>query len=477
MVDADIVHPTKAEEETVNLGATESYTATPMPTVTLADGQEWPVLWSSTLLVRSCYQPLYEDVLKEMKAHRALVTGTPGIAKSSFALYVLWRVVKEGQRAVVYQYDKHRKGLVFYPAGYHRDYPDGAALKFARTDPRLVPHDTTIAEDPDALVISDSIKPSGDRAKTLMVSSPQRDKYKEFLKNKVVEMYIMPLWSREELVRAWMTLPKKRKATSTDKLRFLMDTFGGSIRFVLGLDDDLAKGRLQEALTAAANDPRGALIAAGTDTTSMTVPHTLFHNTHAGQWDSKLLPNDAEFYQPGRTIVASPELEKLLAAMLPVEHMLQSMLALEPHRVAVGNVFEQAVKVALLQGGQFKVRVLRGSDCSGTVTVPDSTSKGKKRLLTQEVETLKDAEAFRTEHPQLLLPTKHNEAIADFGVAPDRALVNATIGESHTLNIPKLKELVDVLAPTVATAKFSLKWSDGESGGLWTIESCVLLHV
>jgi hypothetical protein len=275
----------------------------------------------------------------------------------------------------------------------------------------------------------------------------------------------MPLWSREELVRAWMALPKKRKAISTDKLRFLMDTFGGSIRFVLGLDDDVAKRRLQAALTAAANDPRGALIAAGTDHASMAVPHTLFHNTHAGQWDSTLRPNDTGFYQAGRTIVASPELEKLLAAMLPVEHMLQSMLALEPHRVAVGNVFEQAVKVALLQGGQFKVRVLRGSDCSGTVTVPKSTSKGKKRLLTQEVETLKDAEAFRTEHPQLLLPTKHNEAIADFGVAPDRALVNATIGESHTLNIPKLKELVDVLAPTVATAKFSLKWSDAVKPG------------
>ena len=65
-------------------------------------------LESDTLLVRDHFRPLCEDEVGSMtKQALALVTGTSGIAKSFFALFVLWRVVHDGDRPVFYHYDPY----------------------------------------------------------------------------------------------------------------------------------------------------------------------------------------------------------------------------------------------------------------------------------------------------------------------------------------------------------------------------------
>ena len=59
------------------------------------------------LYVRKCYRQLYDDIVERTTrgaspASRMVITGTPGIGKSQFALYCLWRLSQDG-KTVLYQ--------------------------------------------------------------------------------------------------------------------------------------------------------------------------------------------------------------------------------------------------------------------------------------------------------------------------------------------------------------------------------------
>jgi KaiC/GvpD/RAD55 family RecA-like ATPase len=59
----------------------------------------------SRIFIRQCYRELEQcikDGIEQRRLQRVVVTGTPGIGKSCFAFYWLWRLRQEG-KTVVYQ--------------------------------------------------------------------------------------------------------------------------------------------------------------------------------------------------------------------------------------------------------------------------------------------------------------------------------------------------------------------------------------
>ena len=63
------------------------------------------------LYVRDCYRELYDVIVERTTcgarpARRMVITGTPGIGKSLFALYCLWRLSREG-KTLVYQLEDY----------------------------------------------------------------------------------------------------------------------------------------------------------------------------------------------------------------------------------------------------------------------------------------------------------------------------------------------------------------------------------
>ena len=86
--------------------------------IELPRGVEWPMLESSTLFVRDFYAPLVDSIFKRFEVPHLnyLVLGNPGIAKSAFGLYVLFRALREG-RNVIFLAGKMKAGFYFVHDG------------------------------------------------------------------------------------------------------------------------------------------------------------------------------------------------------------------------------------------------------------------------------------------------------------------------------------------------------------------------
>lgn len=102
-----------------------------------------------------------------------LVLGIPGIGKSSFALYCLWRLVtQEKCTGVVYE----------YPKGLGKSRRDVAVFGTA---------------DKHAVYIADGVEPGVALKRSLLVSSPRQKVFEEYKKNAV--SFFMPEPTSAEL--------------------------------------------------------------------------------------------------------------------------------------------------------------------------------------------------------------------------------------------------------------------------------------
>lgn len=137
----------------------------------------------SYLLVRRVYENFWE-VLQESKVHYVF-TGTPGIGKSFFSLYLFWKIrIKHPTATIVLKDDDTHDFKVFLPDG--------------RTIIEQYHNISTILENPNNWYIVDAIKPLIVNARTVLVTSPLYPRYKEFLK-KGVEIRFMPTWDADEI--------------------------------------------------------------------------------------------------------------------------------------------------------------------------------------------------------------------------------------------------------------------------------------
>jgi hypothetical protein len=74
------------------------------------------------LYIRKCYVTIASSIVQVSGAHKAIIFGTPGIGKSLFLIYLLWRLVKEGKR-VLFIYGKF---YIYYDG-------NGGVFRFSRT--------------------------------------------------------------------------------------------------------------------------------------------------------------------------------------------------------------------------------------------------------------------------------------------------------------------------------------------------------
>ena len=189
------------------------------------------------IYVRKCYEELYDistAFMMNQKIERpvALFTGVPGIGKSLFLLYFVFRFYNDNRRfyndnplldkrfALEFEYQKYK---LFTPSDSH-----GIFRVQDVTDVCLVS---------DCLVLSDIKAPvePGGRTKCLLIfSSPNQSRYKETMKTSPCFTYTMPTWNEDELLCI-------NQFASGWFGNFV--TFGGVPRHVLwnGIDNDPRK--------------------------------------------------------------------------------------------------------------------------------------------------------------------------------------------------------------------------------------------
>lgn len=169
------------------------------------------------MYVRPCYAVL-ADAVRQSPVF-SLVRGTPGVGKSMFGLYFAWTHMQQsGAGAVVYDYvvEQTQKLRVIVK--------DGAARVVVPSPLELLLESTS------TLYIADGTPPSPSTCKTLVVTSPKRGVYKEWLKDRrVAELFMPPFTAVEMEVCRGLCFP----SISGVAVARLFDTWGGSARLVL----------------------------------------------------------------------------------------------------------------------------------------------------------------------------------------------------------------------------------------------------
>ena len=162
----------------------------------------FPVIKQNALFVRKCYHELYDIITKLPIAGvpdlRILLTGTPGIGKSTFLIYFIIRYLYESTRA-----PNSSKGvLIFQPAQSVGEF-------YAFASPNIVRKGTY--SDFEAFFLLSTtwylvdwkpkFKPKDTPAATLFALSPnsiQDDEFKDFEKV-LSRCFCMPVWTYDEL--------------------------------------------------------------------------------------------------------------------------------------------------------------------------------------------------------------------------------------------------------------------------------------
>ncbi len=157
--------------------------------LSLPKGCKWLSQGFTKLFKRNFYDRFIRDFLLNFKntelpqsSSRVLVMGTPGIGKSAFAPYAVYRALRM-KKTVVYQ---------------HRDMPDEYTVLTPGCDKvSVVDKPPPELKDRKVVYVVDGMEPRGAEAFTLLVSSPNKRRVHEWVK--FGESYFFPVWTFDEL--------------------------------------------------------------------------------------------------------------------------------------------------------------------------------------------------------------------------------------------------------------------------------------
>ena len=189
---------------------------------------------TSTIYIRESYKDLFNIIWNNVnpevpnpRRHRIAITGTPGIGKSMFLFYILWRLANMKTKRTVILRRQMDEGDIYV----FQD--EGCWVATSRKDIRLLLKDET------TWYLTDALEPQPGKVKavTIVVSSPARKYYSTFLTySHVAPLYYLPFWSLEELQLVACFYSKSPEIVEK---RFNM--IGGVIRYVLEQDISLER--------------------------------------------------------------------------------------------------------------------------------------------------------------------------------------------------------------------------------------------
>jgi hypothetical protein len=184
--------------------------------------------------VRDCYSHYYDiinkDLFGEDDKDSVLITGTPGIGKSIFYMYVLERMKKERKDTVFVLASFSKKNelisCVILAPGKEPDILDDTIQRVPFIENAIYLYDGTPNIVKQRLV------------KTVIFASPNHAFIKEHSKNPTMRKRFMPLWTEREIFEAADLLELN---LDYEDIQNLISRFGGSVRYILTTDIDFRK--------------------------------------------------------------------------------------------------------------------------------------------------------------------------------------------------------------------------------------------
>ncbi|CAG8576856.1 7163_t:CDS:2, partial [Paraglomus brasilianum] len=213
------------------------------------------------LIIRQVYSDIIANIQSSVQSglyHRFTITGTPGIGKSYFLLYLLY-VLHLKNATIVMKHNVDREFLVF----------EGNNASITPYYENV----TSLLANPDTWYLLDTESPTQVPAITILVCSPSPKIYKEFRKMLNSTIRYMPPWTWEEIVKCRDAL---YTGINDDKLTTLYDHWGGIPRYVLEKCDDPSQDALLEKAIASA-DLEKCLWSIGEHKSPEDISHRILH--------------------------------------------------------------------------------------------------------------------------------------------------------------------------------------------------------
>ena len=399
--------------------------------IRLPKGALWPQLGAEPLFVRDFYCGLYEGPLASCdpgcgnSLRKFILRGNAGIGKSAFGAYMLWRAIKAG-RTVVYTSDKVETSFVFHSSGEVEAF---SAEDFGRRTWAVLQQASTV-------FICDGVKPPVTSAFTVLITSPKRERYKEYFKLVDCEMLTVPVFFRHEIgdmLRTCFQHLVPQEALVWERY----SKWGGIVRYVLAKQGQSSQNLLLASLTSIDLDDLifhlGAEEIEGDDKAS----HRLLHLKPAGEVQGEgvfLEPYSFDSYALVRTELASKYVLGLVFSAMKQRHLqrLQSLLAQPIFSLSsaklYGEVFERGAAAVLLKGGDFEA-----FDCAAAATVSVHIPPSTQHVFSN-VDDLRLAHSARKGQHITFTPSSPTFTAVD-AVLPGRRLANFTIDLKHELKM------------------------------------------
>jgi hypothetical protein len=344
---------------------------------------------------------------------KAIVTGTPGIGKSLFLIYLLQKLVKEGKRVLI----------VYHPLNI---YYDGKGGVFEIKGGQF-PHNGNISFWNKSLWCLFDAKGKNEAdvnelpyefCNFILSTSPRRDMVNDFKKPPVPQYFYMPPWTESELEVIVPMFPPHTTSEWHDRFEIL----GGIPRHVL---EDTTKNPTKILEAACRNcSLEECMMYIGLDSElrekSVKVIHSLIHMT-----------STHPFTEPS-VCYASQAAMRIIVEMkgLRDKHKMQNLLeSCEGNPLTAslcGYIFEPYAIEVLETGGEFKCRRLVHGNTKvkpgdTVLCIPPSKKEVVDKISSEQI------------HRKLYVPTSKTHTAIDAWI-PGIGAFQMTVSKKHEIN-------------------------------------------
>jgi len=294
---------------------------------------EWPQLGpDAPLFVRSFYEGCFEGVLASFDANRTrgtprkfTIVGNAGIGKSAFGAYLLWRAV-QARRTVIYVSDKVDVAFVMHS--------DGRVETCNKDDFNFNRCTTITRSKASTVLICDGIKPPICNAFTVLITSPVRERWKEFDKCVDARRLFFPVFSLREINDMRRScFPQLSCSEAEAGVHERYKKWGGIPRYVLAKTDMNSQELLDSAVTKVNINEIFNKLGARELESDIGTSHRLVHLKPVGEAADGTFTNPGELvsYMITRSELGSPYIKRAVFEALD-DQELQRLDAL-PTRV------------------------------------------------------------------------------------------------------------------------------------------------
>jgi len=372
-------------------------------------GQNIPSTTLKNLYIRESYRTIASSINPGI--NKAIITGTPGIGKSLFLIYLLWKFVKEGKRVL----------FIYHPFNIYYD-GNGGVFRFPS---RQLPLDSDDSFWNDTLWCLFDAKFKNEahlgdlpvELCTFIVStSPRREMVNDFRKPPVPQEFYMPTWTKAELEEIAPLFP------NATEWRGRFENLGGIPRHVLEVTTRPPTQMLEAACTDCSLDDCIKKIGMNSTITERSkVVHLLVHVTSTSPY------TDSSVRYASQAALNVIVRNKGNEAKRRMSELLASCQGNPLIAALSGYIFEPYAIELLEKGGTFKCRVL----VHGNKRIkPDETTLN----IPLSIKTVVDKVVPNQTRNQLHVPKTTNYAAIDAWI-PGIGAFQMTVGKKHDIKV------------------------------------------